>query len=85
MDRGPSLWNKWSHDVSLNSKDDDIVLLRSVVTLVSNTVRNGHGNFDLIMGNLPRTGCAIVSKAWEKKFCKCMGILSLMPRKYYHM
>jgi hypothetical protein len=27
-----------------------------------------------LMGNLSRTGCVIVSKAWKKKFRKCMGI-----------
>jgi hypothetical protein len=37
------------------------------------TVRNGHGNFDLIR-NLPRTGCVIVSKTWKKKFRKSIGI-----------
>jgi hypothetical protein len=26
------------------------------------------------MGNLPRTGCVIVSKTWEKKFHKSIGI-----------
>jgi hypothetical protein len=27
-----------------------------------------------LMGNLPRNGCVIVSKAWEKKFRKSIGI-----------
>jgi hypothetical protein len=27
-----------------------------------------------LMGNLPRTGCVIVSKKWKKKFRKSIGI-----------
>jgi hypothetical protein len=27
-----------------------------------------------LMGNLPRTGCVIVSKTWKKKFRKNIGI-----------
>jgi hypothetical protein len=27
-----------------------------------------------LMGNLPRTGCVIVSKTWKKKFRKSTGI-----------
>jgi hypothetical protein len=27
-----------------------------------------------LMGNLPRTGCVIVSKTWKKKFRKSIGI-----------
>jgi hypothetical protein len=29
------------------------------------------------MGNLPRTGCVIVSNTWKKKFRKSMGIFIL--------
>jgi hypothetical protein len=32
-----------------------------------------------LMGNLPRTGCVIVSKEWKKKFRKCMGIFIINP------
>jgi hypothetical protein len=28
-----------------------------------------------LLGNLPRTGCVIVSKAWKLKFSKSIGIV----------
>jgi hypothetical protein len=43
-----------------------------------------------LMGNLPRTGCVIVSKTWKKKFRKSIGIFiinatEILPYvKVYH-
>jgi hypothetical protein len=50
-------------------------------------LRPGHTLLEMVMeiltlmGNLPRTGCVIVSKSWKKKFRKSKGIFIINATK----
>jgi hypothetical protein len=42
--------------------------------ILPNTLLEMVMGISTLMGNLPRTGCVIVSKTWKKKFRKSIGI-----------